>query len=134
MNAVEIEEAISTLAAAPFDAKEFPYAFLEAFGNKATTIKRLRAGSSNKSDVDGVLQASNIHIKTCAPGEVAETLTTLRNSAATLSARNRVKFLLATDGKEVHVEDRTTGDFLICNYLEIADNFRFFAPLAGISY
>src|ERR1035438_1609640 len=40
MNAVEIEEAVSTLAEAPFDAKAFPYAFLEAFGNKETTLKR----------------------------------------------------------------------------------------------
>jgi hypothetical protein len=40
MNAVEIEEAISTLAEPPFDAQEFP--FLQAFANKETTIKRLR--------------------------------------------------------------------------------------------
>lgn len=39
MNAVEIEEAISALAEKPFDAKEFPYAFREAIGNKATTLK-----------------------------------------------------------------------------------------------
>jgi hypothetical protein len=53
MNAVEIEAAM------------FPYAFLEAFGNKETTLKRLRAGASNKSDLGGVLQTSNIHILTC---------------------------------------------------------------------
>lgn len=46
MNAVEIEQAITDLAEQPFDPAEFPYAFLEAFGNKATTIKRLRAGAS----------------------------------------------------------------------------------------
>jgi hypothetical protein len=53
MNAVEIEEAVSALAGAPFDRAEFPYAFLAAFGNKDTTIKRLRAGSSNASGVPG---------------------------------------------------------------------------------
>ena len=58
MNAVEIEEAISQLAEQPFDAAEFPYLFLEAFGNKPTTIKKLRAGASNSSDVGGVLQRS----------------------------------------------------------------------------
>ena len=42
MNAVEIEQAITELAEQPFDATEFPFAFLEAFGNKATTIKKLR--------------------------------------------------------------------------------------------
>jgi hypothetical protein len=48
MNAVEIEQAVSILAEAPFDAAEFPYAFLEAFGNKATTIKILKNGKSNR--------------------------------------------------------------------------------------
>lgn len=42
MNPIEIEEAISRLAEQSFDPSEFPYAFLEAFGNKATTINRLR--------------------------------------------------------------------------------------------
>ena len=51
MNAVEIEEAISALAEQPFDRAEFPYAFLQAFGNKETTLKRLRTGTSNKSDL-----------------------------------------------------------------------------------
>jgi hypothetical protein len=36
MNAVEIEEAVSGLAEQPFDAESLPFAFLEAFGNKAT--------------------------------------------------------------------------------------------------
>jgi len=33
MNAVEIEEAISLLSEQAFDPTEFPYSFLEAFGN-----------------------------------------------------------------------------------------------------
>ena len=72
MNAVEIERAVSALAAAAFDPEEFPYAFLEAFGNKATTIKRLRAGASNKSDIGGVLQNGNIHIAVAEHGRNAD--------------------------------------------------------------
>ena len=34
MNAIEIEQAISELAEKPFDGQEFPFQFLEAFGNK----------------------------------------------------------------------------------------------------
>jgi hypothetical protein len=56
MNAVEIEQAISELAEKPFDRQEFPFLFLEAFGNKEATLKRLRTGVSNKSDLGGVLQ------------------------------------------------------------------------------
>lgn len=58
MNAVEIEQAISDLAERPFDPVEFPFAFLEAFGNKDTTLKKLRSATSNKSDLGGVLQAT----------------------------------------------------------------------------
>ena len=76
--AVEIEEAVSALASSPFDAGEFPYAFLAASGNKETTIKRLRSGSSNSSDVSrGVLQRNNIHLAACPPGEVGATLAAL---------------------------------------------------------
>lgn len=96
MNAVEIEEAVTQLAEGPFDRVNFPYAFLEAFGNKDTTIKRLRAGASNKSDLGGVLQTNNIHIKVCEEGDVRKTLTALRESPSTIRAK--AKFILATDG------------------------------------
>src|SRR5882724_7529353 len=103
MNAVEIEEEVSKLVESPFDAATFPYAFLEAFGNKETTVKRLKSGNTNKSDVTrGVLQRSNIHIKVCADGDVPATLAALRSSPAT--AQHKVKFILATDGKEFQAE------------------------------
>lgn len=108
MNAVEIEQAVSELAEQPFDAAEFPYAFLMAFGNKDTTIKRLRTGASNKSDLGGVLQTNNIHLATCAPGDIAATLTALRDSPAT--TRAKAKFILATDGIDLEAEDITTGE------------------------
>jgi hypothetical protein len=86
MNAVEIEQAVTELAEQPFDAADFPYAFLMAFGNKEMTIKRLSTGASSKSDVGGVLQTSNIHLSTRAPGDIAATLTTLRDSPVSLIA------------------------------------------------
>jgi hypothetical protein len=49
MNAVEIEAAVSALALQPFNGGEFPFAFLAAFDNKETTIKRLRKGETNAS-------------------------------------------------------------------------------------
>lgn len=131
MNAVEIEEAISALAEQPFDAAEFPYAFLLAFGNPQTTVKRLRAGSTNKSDVGGVLQAKNIHIKTCAEGEATATLTALRESPAT--TRAKVKFILATDGIEFQAEDLSSGEAVICPFADFPNHFGFFLPLAGIT-
>lgn len=138
MNAVEIEEAISNLAEQDFDAASFPYAFLEAFGNKATTIKRLQNGATNASDIEGgVLQRSNIHIAVCAEGpngesRVTATLNTLKASPATTKAK--AKFILATDGLSLEAEDLTTGETLACEYKDFPSSFSFFLSLAGISY
>lgn len=98
MNAVEIEEAVSKLAEQPFNAAEFPFDFLQAFGNKETTLKRLRKGDSNKSDVGGVLQTNNIHIAVASAGDVSRTLEALRVSPATAKAKS--KFILVTDGED----------------------------------
>ena len=132
MNAVEIEAAISDLALQPFDAPEFPFAFLAAFGHKETTLKRLRTGESNNSDVlGGVLQRNNIHIAACEAGTVGETLKTLRASPATTKAK--AKFILATDGQTLEAEELVSGETIACAYLDFPNHFGFFLPLAGIS-
>ncbi len=133
MNAVEIEEAITHLAEQPFDAEEFPFAFLEAFGNKKTTIKRLKSGSSNASDIDGgVLQRSNIHIAVCGEGDVTNTLDRLKASPTTSKAKAR--FVLATDGVILEAEDLTSGEPpIVCHYSDFPNHFGFFLPLAGIT-
>ena len=132
MNAVEIEQAISELAEKPFDRQEFPFQFLEAFGNKDTTLKRLRSGVSNKSDLGGVLQTNNIHIATCAPGQTSATIAALRDSPVT--TRGKARFILATDGETLEAEDLTADDPPIaCAYPDFHDHFGFFLPLAGIT-
>ncbi len=135
MNAVEIEEAVSNLAEAPFDPEMFSFAFLEAFGNKQTTLSRLKStgnSSTNQSDLPGgILQRNNIHLKVCPEGEVTVTLTTLRNSLAT--ARYKVKFILATDGKSFEAENLADGETVACEYIDFHNHFGFFLPLAGIT-
>ena len=132
MNAVEIEEAVSRLAVAPFDPEAFPFAFLEAFGNKETTLKRLKSGNTNQSDLAGaVLQRNNIHLQVCPEGEVTATLVALRQSAAT--ARHKAKFILATDGKSFEAENLVDGETVACDYADFENHFGFFLPLAGIT-
>jgi hypothetical protein len=132
MNAVEIEQAISELAEQAFDSAEFPFAFLKAFGNKETTIKRLRKGESNKSDLGGVLQTNNIHILVCPQGEVTKGLAALKASPAT--SRAKAKFVLATDGEWFEAEDLVSDAVPIaCPYAQFPNHFGLFLPLAGIS-
>ena len=140
MNAVEIEQAISDLAFAPFDAAEFPFAFLAAFGNKDTTLKRLRAGNNNTSDIaGGVLLRNHIHIAVCAADgrdSVGDTLSALRASPAT--AKAKAKFILATDGQTLQAQELVSaglagGETIACDYADLPNHFGFLLPLAGIS-
>ncbi|KEO84099.1 class I SAM-dependent DNA methyltransferase [Tumebacillus flagellatus] len=131
MNPVEIEAAVSDLAIQPFDKEEFPFAFLRAFGNKETTIKRLRTGESNKSDLGGVLQTNNIHIAVAKLDNVTKTFAALKASPATTRAKAR--FILATDGVDFEAEDLESGETVACEYQDFPDHFGFFLPLAGIT-
>ena len=132
MNAVEIEAAVSDLAAEQFNAPEFPFQFLAAFDKKETTLKRLRKGDSNKSDVvGGVLLQSNIHLAVCAPGETRAMLERLKASPKT--AAGKAKFILATDGVVLEAEDLATGETIAPDYPRFAEHIGFFLPLAGIS-
>lgn len=134
MNAVEIEEAVSKLAEASFDPDLFPFAFLEAFGNKQTTLKRLKSkrNSSNKSDLPGsVLQRNNIHVQVCPEGQVTTALAALRDSPAT--TKHKAKFILATDGQSFQAENLINGETIACDYPDFHHHFGFFLPLAGIT-
>ena len=132
MNAVEIEEAISDLVIQPFDREEFPFQFLESFGNKETTLKRLRKGSSNRSDVSGaLLQRNNIHILTTDKGGVEGGLKALRDSPKTV--QQKAKFILATDGEDLQAENLADGQTIACALTDLPTHFGFLLPLAGIS-
>jgi hypothetical protein len=134
MNAGEIEDDISALAAAPFDAGTFPYQFLQAFGVNAAALAKLKAGRDNKSDVPGgVLQRArnNIHLKTCQVGEVAATLDALRGSEAT--KKLKAKYILATDGQLIAAERFRDGETLACDFKDLPNRFGFLLELAGIS-
>lgn len=132
MNAVEIEQAVYELSEDKFSQVEFPFRFLICFGNKETTIDRLRSGNNNKSDIqNGVLQRNNIHIATCETGKVNLTIDKLKASNETIKAK--AKFILATDGDELCAEDLNSGEMISCEYNKFANHFGFFLPLAGIT-
>ena len=132
MNAVEIEQAISDLALEPFDAAEFAFAFLMAFGNKDTTLKRLRTGNHNAlDDPGGVLLRNNIYMAVCEADAVGETLKSVRASPITIKAV--AEFIFATDGQTLEAEELIGGETINCANTDFPDHFGFFLPLASIS-
>ena len=132
MNAVEIDREVSEQFQQPFDAAEFPFQFLASFDRNETTLKRLRTGNTNRSDVaSGVLQRNHIHIAPAPAGEVDQTIAALRESPRTTSEKAR--YILATDGAMLHAEDLTSGEVLSCTWDDFPNRFGFFLPLAGIT-
>jgi len=130
MNAIEIEEAISALFDKPCEPETFPAEFLEAFGNKTTTIKRLQSAAS-LSDIEGaVLLRNNIHLKVCSEGLVGSVFNQLKISPTT--TKNKVKFIFVTDGTTVEAEDLSGDAPLVCEYQDFPNHFGYFLPLAGI--
>ena len=107
-------------------------AFLEAFGNKETTIKRLRAGASNKSDLGGVLQTNNIHIAVLRPGRGHEDADGAEGQPGDRQGEG-----------EVHPRDRRRRTSRPRTWraarrspapiTDFPDHFGFFLPLAGIT-
>jgi hypothetical protein len=67
----------------------------------------------------------------CKEGEVPATLKQLRESPAT--ARQKAKYILATDGITLESERLNDGETLACEFSHFPDRFTFFLPLAGIS-
>ncbi len=57
--------------------------------------------------------------------------TALRQSPAT--ARQKCKFILATDGKSFEAENIADGETVACDYPDFHNHFGFFLPLAGIT-
>ena len=130
MNAVEIEQAISDLAIEPFDAAEFAFGFLMAFGNKDTTLKRLRTGNHNAlDDPGGVLLRNNIYMAVCEADAVGETLKSVRANPITVKAE--AEFIFTTDGQTLEAEELFGGETINCANTDFPDHLRFFLPYHG---
>ncbi len=128
----DIEEAVSRIAAAPFNPETFPFDFIAAYDAPPATVTRIRNGTQNASDLEGgVLWRLKLHLLVCAPGQVETALGQLQASRAT--ATQRVQFIAATDGEEFAARDLKADDTIFCRFDELGDRFGFFLPLAGYS-
>ncbi|WP_122928176.1 DNA methyltransferase [Sphingobium sp. LF-16] len=130
MNPTEIYDALAEIAAEPFDATEFPFAFAAAIDGAKAAISKLRSGSTNKSDLQGgVLFGKKFHYAPTLAGMTDGTLDLLRSSKKTKTSKPAI--LIATDGEMISAEHPASGDTLHCRFAELGDNFGFFLPAAG---
>ena len=128
----DIEEAVSKIAAEPFNAETFPFDFITAYDAPPATVTRIRNGSQNATDLDGgLLWRQKLHLLVCKPGQVEASIQLLAASRAT--ERQKAQFLLATDGIEVAARDLRADDATFFSFEQFGDHFGFFLPLAGYS-
>lgn len=130
MNPTEIYDALSEIAAKPFDAAEFPFDFALATDAAQAAVAKLRNGSTNKSDLPGgVLFNKKFHFAPALGGLVDITLDQLKASKKNATAKPAI--LIATDGDTIAALHPASGESLHCKFAELGDNFGFFLPAAG---
>ncbi|MGR9244958.1 class I SAM-dependent DNA methyltransferase [Rhizobium leguminosarum] len=130
MNPTEIADALEAIANARFDPNEFGYAFTQATDNAHATVAKLRAGSTNRSDIPGgVLLNAKFHYAPALPGMAVDMLEALRASKRTAKAKPSI--LIATDGEMIAAEHPKSGETLHCPFRELGMYFSFFLPAAG---
>jgi hypothetical protein len=130
MNPTEIYDALSEIADKPFDASEFPFEFALATDAAQAAVAKLRAGTTNKSDLpSGVLFNKKFHYAPALGGLVDITLEQLKSSKKNASAKPAI--LLTTDGDTVAALHPASGETLHCKFAELSDHFGFFLPAAG---
>ena len=79
------------------------------------------SGASNNSDLEGVLQHRNIHIKVCP--EERRARRSQRSGPAVRRRGREQNSSLATDGTEFQAEDLNTGETVACDYPDFPEHF-----------
>ena len=130
MNIADIESQLRDLVEQPFDAAEFPFAFLTIYDAAKATVTKLRQGAANQARVKGdVLLKNKLFFRPATAGGAAKALDEIAGDA--LTERHKPRFLIATDGTEVYARDLKADQTLDISFAKLNDAFDFFLPLAG---
>ncbi len=130
MNITKIEENIQALLT-NFSKETFIYDFLGAYGKPKASITRLQKGTYNLAkNKDEILWKKNLFFKKAKKAELQDTIDQLRTSKETIKYTPR--FIVTTDYQALIAIDTKTTDTLNVPIKDLAKNFDFFLPWAGI--
>ncbi|MFM9268769.1 DNA methyltransferase [Halomonas elongata] len=129
---------MDTLAAATrpeADSSEFIYAFLNAYGFPKATITQVRNGGqrnvSSRKDGGHVTLKNWLYFMPVRQGEsIHEALQVLADEDE--PSRHKCRFLVVTDFRELTALDTKTDERLEVGFSELATQYLFFAPMAGL--
>ncbi|HTV91971.1 MAG TPA: DNA methyltransferase [Verrucomicrobiae bacterium] len=131
MNPTEIEFAVRDLVAKPYDPECFPFELLRIYNVSPVTIHRLKSGLTNKADQPGdLLWKGKLFFR---PATQGEDVAAIGDALAGISflAKFKPRFILVTNGEQVHVRDVQLDDTLNIEYARLDENSDFLLPIAG---
>ena len=135
LHPTQIFEALEKLAQES-DHSGFIYEFLRIYDTPKNTITKLKKGDAainvaENVDCGAIALKQRLYFQPVGGGatDVAAALEQLRQSPAI--AKHKIRFLIATDYREVAAYDARVDDVLECDFSELYKNYAFFLPLAG---
>lgn len=131
MNPTEIEFAVRDLVAKPYDPNAFPYELIGIYNASRVTVGRLKTGQTNAAKQrNDVLWKKHLFFRPAGSGEdvgaIGDAL-----AADPLTAKHKPRFILVTNGEQVHVRDLQLDDTLNVEYAQLDEKSGFLLPLAG---
>jgi hypothetical protein len=113
--------------------KEFIYNFLLAFGSPKATITKLKnnLGSSGSVLDNELILKNKMFYLNVEPGtDLHKLLENIKSD--TRLPKDKIRFVLLTDFEDVLAYDLKAKDLLDIEFIDLAKNYAFFLPLAGI--
>lgn len=135
MNISEIEEAVKKLVsdvkASSVNKDEFIYQLMASYGQRKTTIGRIKSGERNLADVAGEVRAKrHIYFKHSKDSNVLSDIDNMKKQPSV--AREKIRFVVATDFNQFVAQDTRTNDTLDIKFEDLGKHFDFFLPWAGM--
>jgi len=131
MNPTEIEFAVKALAAEPYDPRTFPFDLIAIYNAPKVTVSKLKTGQTNvATSVGDVLWKKKLFFRSAAPtDDVAAVGDDLVSDP--LTAKHKPRFILVTNGNQVHIRDLTLDDTCNTEFMQLDESSDFLLPLAG---
>ena len=131
MNQTEIEFAVRDLVAEPYDPETFPFALIGIHNTPKVTVSKLKSGQTNFATHAGdVLWKKKLFFRNAGPADdVAVVADQLAND--TLTTKHAPRFILVTNGTQVHIRDRQLDDTCNVDFARLDESSDFLLPLAG---
>lgn len=135
MNITQIEEIVKKLAsdiiANQVSKDEFIYQLMAAYGHRKTTIGRIKSGERNLAKLEGEVRAKrHIYFKQSQNDCVLLDIDNMKKEPSV--ARDKIRFVIATDFNQFVALDTRTHDTLDIEFTELGKHFDFFLPWAGM--